>query len=344
MNLPRAVLASFGFRPQDLEAWLRSAVPGLKGAMRIESMGGSGHSCFSFRLRFDDRLLMLRTQPDYGNLLPLASTMRREYRILEALGATEVPVPKTLAYCDDWQVAGTPFFLTELPEGRVFSDHALRGLPRAQRRTVYFAMAEAMAQLHGVDWAAAGLGNHGRPTQFFAREVAQWKRRAGSNRNMAHLGDWLSSHVPVDDETVVSHGDFRLENLVFDPVKLRVIAITGWERSALGHPLSDVAHSCMPWHTTLRELDMAGYDLPAQAEYLMHYRQCGGYSESVTTFHLAFALFRAAAAKFETEEQHEEASVLARRAVELIEGRPAPSPPAPLPQVGEGSSAIEQRN
>jgi aminoglycoside phosphotransferase (APT) family kinase protein len=181
-------------------------------------------------------------------------------------------------------------------------------------------MAEVMAQLHRVDWAAAGLASYGRPTHFFAREVAQWRRRTCANRDMVHLGDWLSAHVPVDDETVISHGDFRLENLVFDPGEIRVTAISGWERSMLGHPLADVAHSCMPWQTSLRDLDLAAHELPTQAEYLTHYRQCGGYSESITTFHLAFSLFRAAARKFEMEEQHGEASALARRAIDLIDG------------------------
>jgi len=323
MKLPRAALASFGFRPHDLDAWLRATLPGLNGIMRMESVGNSGNGrncCFSFRIRFDGCSMMLRTQPDYGNLLPLASTMRREYRILDALAATDVPVPKPLLYCDDRQVAGAPFYLTRMPEGRVFTDHALTGLPSAQRRGVYFAMAETMAGLHRVDWAAAGLADYGRPTHFFAREIAQWTRKPGANRDMVRLGAWLSAHVPADDETVITHGGFCLGNLVFDAVEPRVIAVSGWERAMLGHPLADVAHSCMPWHTVLRDVDLAAQEIPTQAEYLTHYRQCGGYSEGVTIFHLAFSLFRTAAAKFETEERHGEASALARHAVELIDG------------------------
>jgi aminoglycoside phosphotransferase (APT) family kinase protein len=332
MKPQRAVLASNGFQPHRLVAWLRESLPGLHGIMRIEPMGDS--NC-SFRLRFDDRGLLLRTQTDGGNLFPLASGMRREYRVLEALAATEVPVPKTVLYCDDSRVAGTPFYVAEMPEGDVFTDYTLPGLPPERRRAVFFAMAETMARLHRVDWAAAGLADYARPTRFFAREVAHWTRRQSAHRDMVRLGDWLLAHVPDDNETVITHGDFRLGNLVFDPDGARVVAVVGWERSTLSHPLADVAHSCMPWHIAaasaadggeisgLKGLDLAEHGIPTQAEYLTHYRQCGGHAESVNTFHLAFSLFRAAAVKFENGERHgahSEAIALARHAVDLIDG------------------------
>jgi aminoglycoside phosphotransferase (APT) family kinase protein len=305
-------------KPQRLEARLREALPGLRGGMRVAPLGDSGTA---WRIGFDGRTLLLRTQPAGGKLLELASALRREYRILDALAVNGVPAPKVVLYCDDPTAAGSPFYVAEMPEGRVFSSYGLPELAPAQRRGVYFAMAETMARLHRVDWAAAGLADYARPAHFFAREVEHWKGQhgilaAGRGRaqpDLARVGDWLSAHLPGDDESAILHGDYRLGNLIFDPSGARVLALCGWERAALGHPLADAAHSCIAWQLAreaggLRDLDLAEQGIPTQAEYLTHYRQCGGHAEDVTTFHLVFALFRAA---------------LGRRAAELIDGASA---------------------
>lgn len=273
-----------------------------------------------------------------NNVLPMTSVADRERRILHALAATEVPVPKVVLRCDDLHVPGAPFRLTEKPEGRVFLNYALPEVPAAERRAIFFAMAEAMAKLHRIDWAAAGLADCGRPARFYAREVAHWTRqwemsKTGKDRDMNRdisrvmdrLVRWLSSHIPDEDEAAIIHGDFCLGSLVFHPAEARVIAVLGWERATLGHPLADVAHNCLPWHLApaesggLRGLDLAEQGIPTQEEYLTHYRQCGGYAESVNAFHLAFALFRCAMEKFEgCDAAH--ACAVARRAVELVDG------------------------
>lgn len=292
--------------PPMLEAHLRDMLPGLHGRMRIEPLAGSASS---FRIGFTDRTLLLRTEPAADKLLPLAPGLRREVRILKALAASGLPVPSVLLAGDD-----LPFYVAELPEGRVFSSYALPELPPARRRAVFFAMAETMARLHRVDWAAAGLADYARPARFFEREVAHWTRQHAEHRELARVGDWLAAHVPVDDESAIHHGDFRLGNLVFDATGTRVLALCGWENATLGHPLADAARSCLPWqlaYTGIGHLDLARQGIPTQAEYLTHYRQCGGHAEPMTTFHLVFALFRAAATG---------SGGLARRAAELIDG------------------------
>ena len=293
---------------QHLEAYLRASLPGLRGRMRIAPLGSGGSS---FRLGFDNNSLLLRTEGAQGKL-------RREQRIVDALAANGMPVPKTLLACDDPRVAGAPFYVADLPDGRVFSNYGLPQLPPAQRRTVYFAMAETMARLHRVDWAAAGLADYARPSRFFAREVAHWQHQHGAPPGMARVRDWLSSHLPGDDESAIQHGDFKLGNLVFDASGSKVLALCGWERATLGHPLADAAHSCIAWQLApdasgIRGIDLAQQGIPTQAEYLTHYRQCGGHAEGVTTFHLVFALFRAARAATG-------ATALVERALALIDG------------------------
>lgn len=271
-------------------------------------------------------------QNQRGKLLPMTTAVDREYRILRALAATEVPVPKMTPHGEDTHAPAAPLRLTEQPEGRVFSNYALPELPAAERRAIFFAMAEAMAKLHRVDWAAAGLADCGRPARFYAREVAYWTRRwetskqdGNGNRDMDRLSVWLSSHVPDEDEAAVIHGDFSLGKLVFHAAEARVIAVLGWKRATLGHPLADVAHNCLPWHLTpsecggLRGLDLAEQGIPTQAEYLTHYRQCGGYAESINAFHLACALFRCAMEEFGNG-SNAQAFAIARRGVELVDG------------------------
>ena len=261
-------------------------------------------------------------QIQHGKLLPMSPVTNRECHILQALAATEVPVPKI----------GVSSSSIEIPQGRVFSNCMLPELPVEERRAICFAMAEALAKLHRVDWAAAGLADCGRPARFYAREVAHWTRQweiskedGNGSRDMDRLAAWLLSHIPDEDEAVIIHGDFSLGKLVFDAAEPCVIAVLGWERATLGHPLADVAHNCLPWHFApsqyagLRGLDLAEQGIPTQEEYLIHYRQCGGYAESVNAFHLAFTLFRRA---MEESGNGDAAQVfaLARRGVELVDG------------------------
>ncbi len=289
------------FDPARLQAWLAPRVPGAEGLMRVQRIGG-GQSNPTFFLHFAERALVLRKQPP-GELLPSAHAIDREYRVLQALAATDVPVPAALCYCDDRSVLGTPFYVMDKLEGRVMSSHTLPEVPAAERRAYWLAMAETLARLHAVDWAAVGLADYGRPGNFFARQIARWSRQWQASRtrddaNVERLIGWLPANIPAGDETTLVHGDYRLGNLMFHPTESRVIAVLDWELSTLGHPLADAAYSCMAWHTQpeafdgIGGLDLGALGLPSQAEYLAHYTACSGRAEPVTSFHLAFSLFR----------------------------------------------------
>jgi aminoglycoside phosphotransferase (APT) family kinase protein len=284
-----------------LQGWLERHVEGAQGPMRVRRIDG-GQSNPTWFVDFPERSLVLRKQPP-GELLPSAHAIDREYRVLRALAATDVPVPDAVAWCEDRSVVGTPFYVMDKLEGRVLSGHALPEIPVAERKAYWLAMAETLARLHAVRPADVGLSDYGRPGNFYARQIARWTRqwmdsRTRSDANVNLLIAWLPEHLPEGDETTIAHGDFRLGNLMFHPTEPRVIGVLDWELSTLGHPLADVAYSCMAWHTApeafdgIAGLDHAALGLPSQQEYLDHYRACSGRAEGVTNFHLAFSLFR----------------------------------------------------
>ena len=337
-----ATPAGIEFDADRLQRHLRQALPELKGPMRLARIGG-GQSNPTFFVDFDNRALVLRKQPP-GELLPSAHAVDREYRVLRALAATDVPVPRTVLYCDDRAVVGTPFYVMEKLEGRVLSNYALPGIAPAERRAYYFAMAETLARLHAVDLAAVGLTDYGPPGNFFQRQIPRRTRRweasrTRENANIERLIAWLPANLPPGDQTTIAHGDFRFGNLMFHPTEPRIIAVLDWELSTLGHPLADVAYNCMAWHTGADEfegmqgIDLAAEGIPTQAEYVARYQQAGGCAEPVTNFHLAFSLFRFAvilegiaaraksgsAAAADAVQVGAQAAGFARRAVALID-------------------------
>ena len=328
----------------QLDAFLRGAIPGLEGPMRIEQISG-GQSNPTYFVNFDNRSLVLRKQPD-ATLLPSAHAVDREFRIMQALANTEVPVPEVLLFHAERDVVGTPFYIMARLEGRIFPTYAMPGVEPAERRAIYMAMAETMAKLHKVDWAAAGLADYGRAGSYFSRQVARWTRqwtmsRTRESADVERLIAWLPANMPDESETSISHGDFRLGNLMFHPTEARVVGVLDWELSTLGHPLADVAFNCMAWHTLpseyggIRGLDLTQLGIPQQSEYLAHYLRCAGRPDAPGAFHFAFALFRMAvifegiaaraAAGNATGENAAEVGLLsqafARRGVEFTEGR-----------------------
>lgn len=290
--------------PSALEAFLCAHVPGLAGAMRVEAIAG-GQSNPTYFVSFDNRRLVLRKKPG-GETLPSAHAVDREHRVMKALAATALPVPPVLLYCEDERVVGTPFYVMERIAGRVFMENSLPGVAPVERRAIYFAMAEALATLHAVDWRAAGLEGFGREGGYFQRQLKRWNHqwalsRTRDNPAIDELLAWLAVHLPNDDETTLTHGDFKLNNLMFHPSQPRVVAVLDWELSTLGHPLADVAFNTVAWRTLpqefggIRGLDLPALGIPGEAEYLAHYYRCTGRTNphrQATPFHWAFALMR----------------------------------------------------
>ncbi|KAA8527427.1 hypothetical protein F0562_034858 [Nyssa sinensis] len=262
---------------------------------------------------------VLRKKPP-GKLLPSAHAIEREFQVLQALGIhTQVPVPKVFCLCTDSSVIGTPFYIMEYLEGRIFLDPKLPGLAPNRRRAIYSATANALASLHSANVDAIGLGKYGQPGNYCKRQVERWAKqytastgegKTERNPKMLELVDWLRQHIPLEDSsgatTGLVHGDFRIDNLVFHPIEDRVLGILDWELSTLGNQMCDVAYSCLHYIVDMG-LDKVQQDdgleftgipegIPSVAEYLAEYCSTAGRPWPVAEwkFYIAFSLFRGA--------------------------------------------------
>lgn len=273
-----------------------------RAATGIERIGG-GQSNPSYFIAHGERRMVLRKQP-LGPILKGAHAIDREYRVLEALTATEVPVPRPVLFHGDAELLGTPFYLMERVEGRVITDTTLAALPREDRRAMWMAVADTMATMHAVRPDAVGLDDFGRPGGYFERQIARWDRQyrdspSGPIPEIEALFEWLVAHMPEDDGRVsLCHGDFRIGNLMFAPDAPRVVAVLDWELSTLGHPLADLGFCAMPWHSAPDEYggllgtDPEAMGLPSEAEFVARYMAASHDPTPLLPFHVAFALYR----------------------------------------------------
>lgn len=296
-----AVTAVQDFSEPALENYLRQQIAGLAGPMRMERIAG-GQSNPTYFVDFGNRHLVMRKQPP-GKLLPSAHAVDREHRVMSALAGTGVPVPPMVLFCADANIIGTPFYVMERVEGRIFHDCTLPGIKPAERREMYRAMAQTLASLHTVDIAAAGLGDYGKSGNYFARQIARWSKqwelsRTRDDQNVERLIAWLPLNVPSDDMTSLVHGDYRIGNLMFHPAGPDVAAVLDWELSTLGHPLADVAHTAIAWLTAADEyggligVDIDALGIPPLDQFIDDYNAVAGTPLTLTNFHKAFALFR----------------------------------------------------
>ncbi|MGB3539545.1 MAG: phosphotransferase family protein [Mesorhizobium sp.] len=290
------------FDPAVLRAFLEGRFNAAGAPLTCEKISG-GQSNPTYFVDFAGLSLVLRKQPA-GPILRGAHAIDREFRVLEALSGTDVPVPRAVLYHADPGLLGTPFYLMERLRGRVFDDCSLPGLQPEERRAIYLGMAEALAKLHAVQPDAVGLGDYGKPGNYFERQISRWSGQYSTSPSekieaLDRVMAWLPENMPTDDgQTAIAHGDFRLGNMLFHPTEPRVIGILDWELSTLGHPLADLGFCCMPWHTAPDEyggilgLDRQALGIPSRAEFSAHYYAHAVPTAPLKPFHVAFALFR----------------------------------------------------
>ena len=290
-----------------LDKWLRENVCDFGGALSAEKFAG-GQSNPTFKLSAGDREFVLRRKPP-GELLASAHAVDREFRVISALQGSDVPVPGAVALCEDDDIIGSMFYLMEYMEGRVFWDPVLPELNNDDRRAVYDDMNRVLAAMHSVDVEEAGLGDYGRPGNYFERQVDRWSKQYRASEtetvpDMEELMVWLSENMPADDGRVaLVHGDYRLDNVMFHPTEPKIIAVLDWELSTLGNPIADLAYQVMAWQlprdagiTGLASVDRKPLAIPDDNNYVTRYCERTGRNEiEHWNFYLAFCFFRLAA-------------------------------------------------
>jgi aminoglycoside phosphotransferase (APT) family kinase protein len=291
-----------------LGPYLEANVADFSGLINIEKFA-NGQSNPTFRVKARSGEYVLRRQPP-GILLKSAHAVDREYRVLAALANTDVPVAEVYHLCEDRSVIGSMFYVMEFCEGRILWDSAIPEVGKAERTAMYAEMNRVLATLHQIDIEAAGLGDFGKPGNYFERQYDRWsgQYRASEMRRidaMEALMSWLGDNLPDDDGRVsLVHGDYRLDNMIFDATEPKVVALLDWELSTLGHPFADVAYQCMQLRmpagvgsiSGLRGKNLGELGIPTEAEYVASYCERTGIDGiDNLAYYVAFSFFRLAA-------------------------------------------------
>ena len=291
--------------PPALEAWLGTHVDGYRGPSRLSRFTG-GQSNPTFRLSAASGDYVLRRKP-LGQVLPSAHAVDREFRVLAAVGAAGIPVPRVHALCSDGSVAGNMFYVMDMVPGRVFWDPRLPELSAAERTAVFDDMGRVIAAIHALDPVAIGLGDYGRHGDYLSRQISRWTKQYRASETvpipaMDRLIEWLPANKPSEGETRLVHGDYRLDNVLIHPTEPRIVAVLDWELSTLGDPRADFAYHAMTWRFPpelfrgLAGVDFAALGIPDEAAYLAAYSARTGQDPGAHwTFFLALSMFRIAA-------------------------------------------------
>lgn len=294
-----------------LEQYVRAHLDEFDGVFTVRQFVG-GQSNPTYLLSDGTRDWVLRRKPP-GLLVSSAHATDREFRILSALATTDLPVPRVRVYCDDVSVIGTEFYLMDRVVGRILVDQTLPDWTPADRRSLYESQVSILARLHQVDYQAIGLGDYGKPGNYFARQIHVWsKQYRGADLpadersdSMERLMEWLPANIPEDDSTTIVHGDYGLNNMVVHPTEGRVVAILDWELSTIGHPLADLTYHLSQrlapagHFAGLDSAALASMGIPTQDEYVARYCTLTGRSGvDDLDYYLAFHLFRTAGIMF----------------------------------------------
>ncbi len=277
----KPVAEAHRFDESRLAAWMEANVEGYAGPLEVRQFKG-GQSNPTYQRVTPGQTYVMRRKPP-GKLLPSAHAVDREFKVISALYPTGFPVAKPYGLCLDESVTGTIFYVMAMVEGRILWDQTLPDYAPAERHAIFMAKLKTLADLHNVDHQAVGLGDFGRPGNYFARQIDRWTKQYRASETekideVERLIAWLPGSVPTDDVTTIVHGDYRLDNMVLHPTEPRVIAVLDWELSTLGNPLADFTYLLMNWVNgaiaTIPDLEAHG--IPTVDEYVAEYCRLTG--------------------------------------------------------------------
>lgn len=289
------------FDVEKLQAYMTENVDGFSGSLSVEEFAG-GQSNPTYLLSAGTEQYVMRRKPP-GELLKSAHAVDREYRVLKALGETDVPVPHVFALCEDDDVIGTWFYIMEYQDGKVYWDVNTGPYTPEERGQLWDAAVVAQAKLHNVDFEAVGLSEYGKHTDYIARQLKRWcgqyeYTKTVENPYMDNLIAYLPENIPPEEKCSVVHGDYKFDNLMMHADRHEVIGILDWELSTLGNPLSDFAYLCRPYRDALVGQDLKALGIPSEEEYIARYCELTGRSGIDShdwNYYLAFNMFRLAA-------------------------------------------------
>ncbi|WP_171176553.1 phosphotransferase family protein [Ruegeria sp. HKCCD8929] len=291
----------------EVDAYLRANLDGYHGPLTITKFA-VGQSNPTFRLDTPDRSYVLRRKPP-GELLKSAHAVDREFRVQRALAGSDVPVPQMYLLCEDDGVIGSAFYVMEHLDGRNFFEPSMKGESNETRSAVMAEMNRVLAALHMVDADAVGLSDYGPPGNYFERQIGRWTKQyraseTGSIPGMDALIEALQTGMPEDDgQRTLVHGDYRIDNMMFEKNGTKCLGVLDWELSTIGHPYADLAAVIMQWQMPpgkegrgLAGIDRAALGLPSDREFIGDYcRRRGLAGIDNFGFYLAFNFFRMAA-------------------------------------------------
>jgi aminoglycoside phosphotransferase (APT) family kinase protein len=284
-----------------LGAWLEGNVEGFLGPYELSKFP-SGQSNPTYKISAASGEYVLRRKP-FGQLLPSAHAVDREYRLLSALYPLDFPVPEPLALCTDPDVIGAIFYVMELAKGRPYANGALPEFDPATRRSMYEQLVDTLADLHTIDPQAADLEDFGKSGNYFERQVQRWTRQYRDSQTdyipeVERLIAFLPETVPEQSRVSIVHGDYRIDNVVFDGDGT-LTAVLDWELATLGDPLADFSYLAMQWMMPadggagLAGLDLKALGIPGIEEIAARYSERSGVPVADRLdWYFAYNLFR----------------------------------------------------
>ena len=298
------------YPPLDIEAvskYLKPRLEGFDGPLEATKFE-SGQSNPTFLLKTPTKKYVLRRKPP-GVLLKSAHAVDREFRVQKALSGTDVPVAKMHHLCEDDSVIGSSFYIMDHVSGRNFNEPTLSDLNNADRISVMKDMNRVLAALHDVNIDEIGLTDYGPPGHYLERQVGRWSKQYRASETkpvpaMDRLIDIVTERMPVDDgQRTLVHGDYRIDNMLFERDGTRCLAVLDWELSTIGHPYADLASVIMQWQLPvgrkgrgLMGVDRADLGLPTDDAFIMQYCERRGL-DGIDNFgyYAGFCFFRMAA-------------------------------------------------